>query len=629
MHSTFKRVAAGVTAFAVASVTILSASAQALPPGSPAEALAPTLSPANGKSSTTFSLTPPAAAACQGDSATNGYRWQTFMVAAAVDAGTLTYNTSGPLAVGSDFVQPLYSGGTPVAGQLTDAVTGFLGGIPTYNMSVFAPGFVPAGNYKMGYACTLAGATTRYWQMTFSVATTSTTTVGGPARIIYGQPAAAFAPTVGALTAGDQSLGGTLTDAGLSIPGVTGYTITATPFGAGSGAAVTPAPLTPAAAGAFSFSGLTNGVSYAVKATATNSVGTSPDSNTVNGTPNPLPYLPVTALSRTVGINQVTLTWTNPSDLASHPLQVPAGYDVVVTGAGAGTGTFNGNSGIVISGLTAGVTYTFTVQPKYTLPYSAPVASTTGVANPPTLLFQDINVTRPVGALVITQRCGVFAARTAEAATATFPAIPGLAASADLIGTAPTTGAAAGGPADGLFGQYPYPVDSNGLSNAVYPTHCGINLGIGRLVTAGTYAGDYFAAYGQIHQVTVVDTRDTDPGWTVTGTMSNFTKTGVSSGGTPVSGTQSFSGDYLGWSPALTGDSGASMAGYNQTVTLPVGTVAPTTTAGAGLTSGKVMANAAPGVGMGIATLDAGLKLLIPLTAVNGVYTAVLTFSAV
>ena len=49
----------------------------------------------------------------------------------------------------------------------------------------------------------------------------------------------------------------------------------------------------------------------------------------------------------------------------------------------------------------------------------------------------------------------------------------------------------------------------------------------------------------------------------------------------------------------------------------------------AGLTTPTQMANAAPGVGMGIATLDAGVKLLIPLTAVNGVYSATLTFSAV
>lgn len=626
MHTKLKQALTGAAAITVGAVGLTF---------SPALALGgTTLTPGTGNSATVFTFIPPAGASCTGGAGA-GYRWQTYMVSNAVTSSALTF-AAGPVAIAGQVVLPLYDGsGTPIINKNpASSPVGLINGIPTMSFSAITAGTIPAGDYKIGFACSLAGVIEngKFWEQTITIAPTPTTAVGGPAQFIFGQPAAAFAPTVGALTAGDQSLAGTLSDAGLSIPAVTGYTITATPFGAGAGTAVTPSPLTPSAAGAFSFTGLTNGVSYHVSATATNSVGTSAASANSDGTPNPLPYLPVTGLSVTTGINQLTVAWTNPSDLASHPLQVPAGYDIVVTGSGAGTGTFNSaSSPYVVTGLTAGVPYTITVQPKYTSPYSAPVASSSNnIANPPTLLYQDITVTRPVGQLVITQRCGVFAARTAEAATATFPGIPALAASADLIGTAPTTGAAAGGPADGLFNQYPYPVDSNGLSNAVYPTHCGINLGIGKLVTAGTYAGDYFSAYGQINQVTVVDTRDTDPGWTVTGTMSNFTKTGVSSGGTAVSGTQTFSGNYLGWSPVLTGDSGASLGNlYNQTVTIPVGTVAPTTATGSGLVQGKVMANAAPGVGMGIATLDAGVKLLIPLTAVNGVYSAVLTFSAV
>ena len=626
MHTKLKQILGGAAVVTVAAVGLTFTPALAGPPLG-----VNTLTPGSGNSSTVFTLIPPANSSCTGSgSGTPAYRWQTFMVSAAVDASTLTY-TSGPVPIAGQVVLPLYdAGGTPIVNKNPSASPlGLISSIPTMSFSAIPAGTIPAGDYKIGIACTQAGALDagKFWEKTITIVPTATTALGGPAQFIYGQPAAAFAPTLGALTAGDQSLSGTLTDAGLSIPAVTGYTITATPLSAG----VTPAPLTPSAAGAFAFSGLSNGVVYAVKATATNTVGTSVDSNTVNGTPTPLAYLPVTGLTITTGINQLTVAWTNPTDLASHPSQVPAGYDIVVTGSGSGTGTFNSaSSPYVVTGLTAGVPYTITVQPKYTSPYTAPVASSSNnIANPPTLLYQDITVTRPVGQLVITQRCGVFAQRAAEAATATFPAVPLLPASANAVGTAPTTGAAAGGPADGLFNQYPYPVDSNGLSNAVYPTHCGINMGIGKLVTAGTYAGDYFAAYGQINQVTVVDTRDTDPGWTVTGTMSNFTKTGVSSGGTAVSGTQTFSGNFLGWSPVLTGDSGASLDGYDQTVTLPIGTVAPTNAAGSGLVQGKVMANAIPTKGLGIATLDAGVKLLIPLTAVNGIYSAVLTFSAV
>jgi hypothetical protein len=48
-----------------------------------------------------------------------------------------------------------------------------------------------------------------------------------------------------------------------------------------------------------------------------------------------------------------------------------------------------------------------------------------------------------------------------------------------------------------------------------------------------------------------------------------------------------------------------------------------------GLGTSKVLANAPAGSGLGITTLDARLKLLIPSTVRAGTYTGILTFSAV
>jgi hypothetical protein len=159
----------------------------------------------------------------------------------------------------------------------------------------------------------------------------------------------------------------------------------------------------------------------------------------------------------------------------------------------------------------------------------------------------------------------------------------------------------------------------------VYPTHCGINLGIGKLITTGTEAGKYFAAVGRINQVTLVDTRDSDSQWTVNGAMSNFSN-GLAG---PLN---SFTGNYMGWTPVKTSDSGLTLGNYDQNVVAGA-TVAPSgaspTGPTVGLGSNKVLASAAVGQGLGIAVLDARLKLFIPLTAKNGIYTGTLTFTAV
>jgi hypothetical protein len=127
-----------------------------------------------------FLLQPPAAAACTGDSATGGYRIQSFMVPAAVDPATLTFDSNGPIpfTTGAALRVPLFAQGTGFIDGNTAIGTGALTGIPAFDFSVFggADGstLAPPGAYKIGLACTLGPASAtqldKFWtvQVTFA-----------------------------------------------------------------------------------------------------------------------------------------------------------------------------------------------------------------------------------------------------------------------------------------------------------------------------------------------------------------------------------------------------------------------------------------------------------------------------
>jgi hypothetical protein len=102
------------------------------------------------------------------------------MIPAAADIdATLTFGSSGPTAVGSEFRQPLFDiSGSPVVAKLPDiavapATTGGISGIPNFNFQVFSPTNIPNGAYNIGVACTLgaAGATQlkSYWSQQITI----------------------------------------------------------------------------------------------------------------------------------------------------------------------------------------------------------------------------------------------------------------------------------------------------------------------------------------------------------------------------------------------------------------------------------------------------------------------------
>jgi hypothetical protein len=118
--------------------------------------------------------------------------------------------------------------------------------------------------------------------------------------------------------------------------------------------------------------------------------------------------------------------------------------------------------------------------------------------------------------------------------------------------------------------------------------------------------------------IVVTDTRNTFPGWSVSGQDSNWTGSGTAAGA-------SFSGNQLGWTPTNVG-------------TLPQGVtlgppVPPGTNPGLG-SNPQVLASVHAGIGNGFtgptgATFGANLALLIPAGQAAGPYTSGLSITAV
>lgn len=114
-------------------------------------------------------------------------------------------------------------------------------------------------------------------------------------------------------------------------------------------------------------------------------------------------------------------------------------------------------------------------------------------------------------------------------------------------------------------------------------------------------------ASGTLPAVTVADTRNSNPGWSLTATASNFS---ASEGLT-------LDGKYLG-----IGKTRVVSASAGQTLSLGAG-VAP----GVGFTGGTTLASAAAGAGQGAATFEADLQLKAPAATTPGDYVSVVTIT--
>jgi hypothetical protein len=136
-----------------------------------------------------------------------------------------------------------------------------------------------------------------------------------------------------------------------------------------------------------------------------------------------------------------------------------------------------------------------------------------------------------------------------------------------------------------------------------------LTVATGTVTLTSDAAGD--TATGALNPITVSDTRNTYPGWSVTGQTSSFTGSGTANGST-------ISGNQLGWVPADSSlATGATLGG-------PVIPAAP----GLGTTA-AVLASADPGGGAGTSVLGANVTLDIPVTAAAGPYLSTLTVTAI
>ncbi len=241
---------------------------------------------------------------------------------------------------------------------------------------------------------------------------------------------------------------------------ITGYSATISPCS--SGCTQTLAPGTTTA----TFTGLTNGVSYSVTATASNAVGAGPP-NTANGYPTGVPGPPFLN-SATAGAGQVTVSWSPPASDGGLPV---IDYRVYVTGIGW-VDMGSAVTSLTLSGLANGTKVSFAVQAEnangfgavsntlYFTPVAAPTAAPTGVGSSAgdrtvTITWTDVPAASdggsPITSYAVTLTQGATTVATASVApgtqTVTFNGLTnglayvGSVAAVNAVGTGPSASA--------------------------------------------------------------------------------------------------------------------------------------------------------------------------------------------
>jgi hypothetical protein len=127
-----------------------------------------------------------------------------------------------------------------------------------------------------------------------------------------------------------------------------------------------------------------------------------------------------------------------------------------------------------------------------------------------------------------------------------------------------------------------------------------------------------FTTTGPINPATVTDTRAGNPGWSVSGQVTDF------------SGPGSINGANLGWTPAVVDKAASQTVTAGGTIAAANG-LAPgaAADAGVGLKTARTLATAAPGAGLGTAHVSASLALNAPTSTPAGTYSATLTLTAI
>ncbi|MFE6839009.1 Ig-like domain repeat protein [Streptomyces sp. NPDC057705] len=127
--------------------------------------------------------------------------------------------------------------------------------------------------------------------------------------------------------------------------------------------------------------------------------------------------------------------------------------------------------------------------------------------------------------------------------------------------------------------------------------------------------GDLLTTAGSINPVTLTDTRAGNPGWTVSGQVTDFSD----------GATHAINGQNLGWSPKVVDKAPAQTVTAGSAVAAAHGAAAGDAGT-AGLKSARTLAN---GTGLGTSHVTADLALNVPTSTVAGTYSATLTLTAI
>ena len=333
-----------------------------------------------------------------------------------------------------------------------------------------------------------------------------------------------------------------------------------------------------ASAGPINVTGLTNGVSYTFTVTAANSAGVGPASvASVAVTPVGQPGAP-TGVTATAGVGQATVTFTAPTNNGGAAI---TGYTVTSSPGGlTATGT---TSPIIITGLTGGVNYTFTVKATNGALTSAASAASaaveaTGVPGAPT------NVVAIPGSRAVSVRFSAPLNNGGSAITSyTVTSSPG-----NLTGTGTSSPIGVSGLVNG--GNYTFTVTATnaiGTSAASAPS---------ATVTPAAQPGapTGVTAVAGPGQATVTFAPPTDTGgvaitsYTVTSSNGGFTATGT---GSPITITGLVNGTNYTFTVVATNSAGSSGASTASVAVTPAAAPNAPVNVGATPGSGQVTLN--------------------------------------
>ncbi len=276
-------------------------------------------------------------------------------------APTIGAATPGNAQATIAFTAPALTGGSPITG---------------YTVTCNAGGFTGTGAAS---PITVTGLTNGTTYNCSVVATNAVGNSAASASVAVTPATVPGVPTIGAATPGNGQASVAFTaPAATGGSAITGYTVTCNVGGFSATGAASPLVVT----------GLANGTTYNCSVVATNVVGNSAASATVDVTPVAVPGTP-TIGAATPGNAQASIAFTAPASTGGSPI---TGYTATCN-AGGFTGT-GAASPITVTGLTNGTTYNCSVvatnaagsglasAPVAVTPVTVPDAPTIGSATP-------------------------------------------------------------------------------------------------------------------------------------------------------------------------------------------------------------------------------------------------------